>query len=203
VETTRRETLRLERIVLDLLDLTRFESGVAAILPRVVAVERIFAAVARRFEHDVSIAKVTIRTRVDESVDQIVVDPDRLDQAISNLVANALRHTPPGGTIDLEASAAGGVCQLKVIDSGGGIAPDQLPHVFERFYKVDSSRTSGAGGSGLGLSIVKAIVERHGGTVAVTSQPGRTEFVITLREKVEKVEEVEKVEKAEKVEVRN
>jgi len=182
VETARRETLRLERIVLDLLDLTRFESGVASILPRVVAVERIFAAVARRFEHDAAIAKATIRTSVDGSVDQIVADPDRLDQAISNLVANALRHTPPGGTIDLEATAVNGGCQLKVIDSGGGIAPDHVPHVFDRFYKVDASRTSGAGGSGLGLSIVKAIAERHGGTVTVTSRPGRTEFVITLPE---------------------
>jgi two-component system OmpR family sensor kinase len=67
-----------------------------------------------------------------------------------------------------------------VVDSGRGIAPEHLPHVFDRFYKVDASRTSGLAGSGLGLSIVKAIVERHGGTVSVTSQPGRTAFVITL-----------------------
>jgi two-component system OmpR family sensor kinase len=74
---------------------------------------------------------------------------------------------------------------LKVVDSGAGIAPEHLPHVFERFYKVDASRTSGAAGSGLGLSIVKAIVERHGGTMSVTSRPGRTEFVITLPEQIQ------------------
>jgi signal transduction histidine kinase len=180
LETARRETIRLERIVADLLDLARFENGVAAIETRVVAVERVFSGVARRYERDAAAANVTIRTRVDPSVDQIVADPDRLDQAIGNLVANALRHTPPGGTIDLVAEAGVRGAQIRVVDSGSGIAPEHLAHVFERFYKVDSSRTSGQAGSGLGLSIAKAIVERHGGTISVNSQPGRTAFVITL-----------------------
>lgn len=178
VETARRETLRLERIVVDLLELARFENGVAAIDTRVVAAERVLAAVARRYERDAAVANVTIR--VHASADQVVADPDRLDQALSNLVANALRHTPAGGTIELEAMASAGGCQLTVIDSGSGIAPEHVAHVFERFYKVDSSRSAGTSGSGLGLSIAKAIVERHGGTISVTSQPGRTAFVITL-----------------------
>ena len=180
VETARRETLRLERIVADLLELARFENGVAALDARVVAIERVLAGVARRYEQDAAAARVTIRTRVHPSADQIVADPDRLDQAISNLVVNALRHTPPGGSIDLEAVADASGCQLTVVDSGSGIAPEHVAHVFERFYKVDSSRSSGPAGSGLGLSIAKAIVERHGGTIAVTSKPGRTAFVITL-----------------------
>ena len=78
------------------------------------------------------------------------------------------------------AEAVTGAVQLTVVDSGSGIAPEHVAHVFERFYKVDSSRTSGPAGSGLGLSIAKAIIERHGGTMSVTSQPGRTAFVITL-----------------------
>jgi two-component system sensor histidine kinase BaeS len=135
-------TPRLERIVGDLLDLAQFENEVATIDARVVAVERLFAGVARRFERDAAAAQIAIRTDIDPFADQIVVDPDRIDQAISNLVGNALRHTPPGGTIDLEATTAGSVCQLKVIDSGPGIAPDHLPHVFERLYKVDASRSS-------------------------------------------------------------
>jgi two-component system sensor histidine kinase BaeS len=180
IDTARRETLRLERIVNDLLERARFENGVAAIDSRVIAVERLFTGVARRFEHDAAAAHVTIRTRVDRAVDQIVADPDRLDQALGNLVANALRHTPSGGTIDLEATQGAAGPQLTVIDSGKGIAPDHVAHVFERFYKVDASRTSGQAGSGLGLSIVKAIVERHGGHISVDSQPGRTAFVISL-----------------------
>jgi two-component system OmpR family sensor kinase len=186
VDTARRETIRLERIVTDLLDLARFENDVAPIQPRVVAVERVLSGVARRFERDAAAQNVTIRTRIDRSADQIVADPDRLDQALSNLVANALRHTPPQGSIELEATASAGTCQLTVTDSGNGIAPEHLAHVFERFYKVDASRTSGPAGSGLGLSIVKAIAERHGGTISVTSRPGRTAFVMTLPSGVER-----------------
>lgn len=141
---------------------------------------RVLSGVARRFERDAADATVTIRTHVESDADQIVADPDRLDQAISNLVANALRHTPSGGTIDLNATVANNGTRITVVDSGRGIAPDHLPHVFERFYKVHASSTSGLAGSGLGLSIAKAIVERHGGTISVTSQPGRTAFVITL-----------------------
>jgi signal transduction histidine kinase len=180
VDTTRRETIRLERIVADLLELARFENGVTAIEPRVVAIERVLAAVARRFEHDAATNDVSIRIHVEPSADQIVADPNRLDQVLSNLVANALRHTPPGGWIDLDAFPTNGGCQIRVIDSGSGIAPEHVAHVFERFYKVDSSRTSGQAGSGLGLSIAKAIVERHGGTISVTSRPGQTAFVISL-----------------------
>ena len=180
LDTARRETIRLERIVSDLLELARFENDAAAIEPRVVAVERVLDGVARRFERDAAAANVAIRTRVDPSIDQMVADPGRLDQALSNLVANALRHTPSGGTIDLEATSNADGSELRVIDSGSGIAPEHVANVFERFYKVDSSRTSGTAGSGLGLSIAKAIVERHGGTIAVESRPGRTAFVITL-----------------------
>jgi signal transduction histidine kinase len=180
LETVRRETRRLERIVADLLELARVEQAAASFDARVVAVERILAGVVRRYERDAAAAHVTIRTHVAPDADQILADPNRLDQAISNLVGNALRHTPPGGTIELDAAAAPEGWQLSVVDSGVGIAPEHLPHVFERFYKADASRTGGPSGSGLGLSIVKAIVERHGGRISVTSVPGRTAFVITL-----------------------
>ena len=180
LDTVRGETRRLERIVIDLLDLARFENSVASLDARVFAIERVFTSVVRRHERETALAGVDIRTHVAESADQLTADPDRIDQAISNLVANALRHTPPGGTIDLAAAVSRDGYQISVTDSGSSIAPDYVPHVFDRFYKVDASRSAGSGGSGLGLSIVKAIVERHGGTIAVTSRPGRTAFVITL-----------------------
>jgi signal transduction histidine kinase len=99
---------------------------------------------------------------------------------IDNLVANALRHTPAGGTIDIAATAAGSAVQLSITDSGSGIAPEHVGHLFDRFYKVSPSRANGASGSGLGLSIAKAIVEQHRGTITVSSQPGRTVFTIVL-----------------------
>jgi signal transduction histidine kinase len=91
-----------------------------------------------------------------------------------------VRHSPDGGTVELRATATQGVVGLTVSDQGGGILPEHLPHVFDRFYKADAGRAAGEGGSGLGLSIVRAIVQRHGGTISVTSAPGRTEFVVSL-----------------------
>jgi two-component system OmpR family sensor kinase len=179
-ETIDRETHRLERIVKDLLDLARYEHGGVVLQRRVFDIGRLFENVAGRHEREALSKAVTIRIDVDRRADQIVADPDRIEQAIENLVANALRHTPSGGTITLSATQADGVATLSVSDSGGGIAPEHLPHVFERFYKVDASRAAESTGSGLGLSITKAIIERHGGTIGVTSQPGRTTFIILL-----------------------
>jgi two-component system sensor histidine kinase BaeS len=146
----------------------------------VLDIGRLFASVVQRHEREAALAGLTLRTQVADGADQLTADPVRLDQALTNLVANAVRHTPYGGTIDLAARRTDHGAELLVVDSGRGIAPEHLPHVFERFYKVDHARAAGAGGSGLGLSIVKAIVERHGGTIGVTSQPGRTAFAISL-----------------------
>jgi two-component system OmpR family sensor kinase len=179
-ETIDRETRRLERIVKDLLDLARYEHGGVVLQRRVFDIERLFQNVAGRHERDAHTKGVAIRIQVDAHADQVVADPDRIEQAIENLVGNALRHTPAGGTITLSATQAGGAATLSVSDTGAGITPEHLPHVFERFYKVDTARAAESTGSGLGLSITKAIVERHGGTIRVTSQPGHTTFTVVL-----------------------
>jgi signal transduction histidine kinase len=180
LETTRQEVQRLERIVADLLELARAEEGGLTIEPRVVATERVFAHVVRRFEREAQAAGVALEAEVAASADQLFADPGRLEQVLSNLVANALRHTPAGGSIRLEARRDGADHVLTVRDTGHGIAAAHLPHVFDRFFKADAARTRDATGSGLGLSIVRAIVERHGGTVTVESRPGLTTFRIVL-----------------------
>jgi signal transduction histidine kinase len=124
--------------------------------------------------------EIAVRVSVADEADQVFADPDRIEQVIENLVANALRHTPSGGSVDLRATADGSTVVLSIVDSGEGIAPGHLAHVFERFYKVDVARANSANGSGLGLSIAKAIVERHHGSIQVASVPGRTEFTIVL-----------------------
>jgi signal transduction histidine kinase len=179
-ETIDRETRRLERIVKDLLDLARYEHGGVVLQRRLFDIERLFENVAGRHEREAQREGVAIRIHVYPQADQVVADPDRIEQAIENLVANALRHTPAGGAITLRATQADGVATLSVSDTGGGIAPEHLPLVFERFYKVDAARAADSTGSGLGLSITKAIIERHGGTIGVTSQPGQTVFTIAL-----------------------
>jgi len=98
-------------------------------------------------------------------------DPDRLEQALQNLAANALRHTPDGGEIMMSSDVVGDTLRLRVRDSGPGIPPEHLPLIFDRFYKIDASRKA-AGGSGLGLSIVRAIVERHGGSISAHNEGG-------------------------------
>lgn len=176
-----RETRRLERLVSDPLDLARYENAVASFDIRVFDIERVFSHVVERHERDARSRGIGLQVHIAPSADQLVGDPGRIEQVIDNLVTNALRYTPEGGTIELHAIAVDGGARLSVIDSGVGIAPEHLHHVFDRFYKVDASRTGGAnGGSGLGLSIAKAIVEQHGGTIDVLSRPGRTEFRIVL-----------------------
>jgi two-component system sensor histidine kinase BaeS len=184
-ETIENETRRLDRIVKDLLDLARFENGVATLDVRVFAAERVFQHVARRHERDARERGVEFRLEIAAAADQLVGDPDRIEQVIDNLTSNALRHTPPGGTIELRAHVTADSAVMSVIDSGAGIDPEHLPHLFERFYKADTSRAAVNAGSGLGLSIVKAIVERHGGTISVASVPGRTAFTVVLPQSIE------------------
>jgi len=187
------ETARLERIIRDLLDLARFEGGGGELVIRDVAVGQIFERVRARHERASLEAGVTIDTKIEPGAEIVSGDRDRLEQALQNLAANALRYAPRGTTIDLHARPSEetepsglkvpGVV-ITVTDHGPGIDPEHLPHVFDRFYKADHARAQAngePGGSGLGLSIVKAIVERHGGTVSVKSAPGLTVFQIVIK----------------------
>ena len=109
-------------------------------------------------------------------------DPHRLDQLVGNLVGNAIKYTPEGGTITLSLYQDGGWARLDVADTGMGIPAEHLPHIFERFYRVDKAHSRRSGGSGLGLAIVKGIAEQHGGKVSVTSEPGKgSTFSVWLR----------------------
>ena len=111
----------------------------------------------------------------------VQADHDRLRRALTNLIDNALRHTPPGGTVTLRGEVGPRQVALVVRDSGAGIPADDLPHIFERFYQVDKSRRHTRSSSGLGLAIVQQIVQAHNGTIGVQSQVGvGTEFRITL-----------------------
>jgi two-component system, OmpR family, sensor kinase len=172
------ETHRLERIIGDLLDLARLEGGGTTMRREPVDVRALFARVAARHERELQSRHIELRVHVDERAHQVAGDPDRLEQALQNLAANALRHTPDGGTIALGATPAPDGVGLTVRDTGPGIAPEHLPLIFERFYKGDASRRA-AGGSGLGLSIAKAIVDRHGGRISAHNDGGAA-FEIVL-----------------------
>jgi two-component system sensor histidine kinase BaeS len=172
------ETHRLERIVGDLLDLARLEGGGTSMRRERVDVNALFARVAARHERDLDERGVRLVPHVMPGAEQINGDPDRLEQALQNLAANALRHTPDGGEIHLTSSLVRDELMLTVRDTGPGIPEEHLPLIFERFYKADAARRA-AGGSGLGLSIVKAIVERHGGRISARNENGAV-FEIVL-----------------------
>lgn len=116
-------------------------------------------------------ARVELRTDIDGEP-WLDADPLRMRQALGNLVSNALRHTPASGTVTLSARRDGDGITLAVADTGTGIAPDDLPHVFDRFWRAEKSRSRRTGGSGLGLPIVRHLVAAHGGTVEAASEPG-------------------------------
>ena len=121
--------------------------------------------------HELAAAQgVTLTTAVPAGGLTAPLDPQRVTQVLQNLLANALAHTPCGGEVRVEAAREGGGVRLHVADTGSGIAPAALPHVFDRLYRADDSRSSG--GSGLGLSICRSIVEAHGGQIDLTSTPG-------------------------------
>jgi two-component system OmpR family sensor kinase len=178
------ETGRLERIVGDLLDLAKLEDGGDALVVADVKVADVFAPVVERHERAAAGAGVAFTIAIEPGAEAVRGDRGRLEQAIQNLAANALRYAPAGTAITLGARRDGRAMAITVTDRGAGIEPDRLPYVFDRFYKADPSRAArpgeGSGSSGLGLSIVKAIAERHRGTVSVESRPGRTIFTLTL-----------------------
>jgi signal transduction histidine kinase len=168
------EAVRLEHIVGDLLDLARVENRAGAWTFAAVPVSALFDRVRERHEGVLRERGLSMEQRIDTGAESVRGDAKRLEQVLQNLAANAVRHTPSGGAVRLLAERVAGGVSLIVEDTGPGIPPEHLAHVFDRFYKVDAARTGTdlPSGSGLGLSIVQAIVARHGGRVTATNRPG-------------------------------
>jgi signal transduction histidine kinase len=167
------ETQKLESLIGDLLDLARLEGGGGSLTFEEVQVKELFSRIADRHGPAIRDRHITIDVSVKPPDLTVLGDGQRLEQALQNLAANALRHTPEGGRLSLAAEDEPDGTRITVRDTGPGIPPEHLPHIFERFYKADAARSATRmSGSGLGLSIVQAIVERHGGTVTAANAPG-------------------------------
>ncbi|MBT2422431.1 HAMP domain-containing histidine kinase [Streptomyces sp. ISL-22] len=173
------EALLLQRVIDDLRDLAAADAGTLRLHREAVRCDEILAQVAAAHRVAADAAEVTLRTTVD-GTPCLDADPVRMRQALGNLVSNALRHTPAGGTVTLSARRDGDDVLLEVTDTGTGIAPEDLPHVFDRFWRAEKSRSRRTGGSGLGLPIVRHLVAAHGGTARAVTEPG-TGSVFTLR----------------------
>jgi heavy metal sensor kinase len=178
VEACQRAAQRMRRLIESLLELTRFDAG-----------QEVLKRVRFDFSKAVSDSLEMVQTLADEKqvkvfaeleALEIMGDPERLAQVVTNLLTNAIQYNQPGGEVRVRLETDGGLAVLTVADTGPGIAPEDLPRVFERFYRAEQSRT-GNGNSGLGLSICKAIVAAHGGTIEVASEAGRgSAFTVRL-----------------------
>lgn len=168
----------------DLQTLSLAEAGELPLHPVRFAASDLLADAAANFAGQAAAAGVSLRVEGEagDAALEIEADPDRLAQVIGNLVANALRHTPAGGAVTLSAQAGPERVRLVVKDTGAGIAAEDLPFIFDRFWRGDPARTRQEGaGSGLGLAIARRLVELHGGTIRAESQVGAgTTFIIEL-----------------------
>lgn len=179
LEIIDKEANRLVKLVDDLLDLSRLEDKRISLQLGQVEVGALVDETLTRLRPLAGARTFDVQAPPGEAV--VLADHDRLSQVLTNLLDNAIKFTPDGGRIAIGWRCTNGEVEISVSDTGPGIAEDDLPHVFERFYKADRARAASSGGSGLGLAITKHIVEAHGGRIAVTSAPGAgTTFVVTL-----------------------
>jgi len=182
VEATLEETRFLARLVEDLRTLSLAEAGQLPLALEEVDPAELVTDVATTFSGPAQVAGIGLRTEVAEGLPSLTVDPQRLEQVLTNLAGNALRHTSRGGTITLGAQPIDGGVRLVVRDTGVGIPPEDRPHVFDRFWRGDRSRSHADGaGAGLGLAIARQLVEAHGGRISVESVVGQgSTFTVDL-----------------------
>ncbi len=179
LESCLEEAVRLSDLIGDLLFLARAESPLTHLRRERVDVAELLGGVREYYEASAADAGISITFAAAEPV---IADLDRtlVQRAVGNLVSNAVEHTPPGGSVLLATNAEDDAIRIEVFDTGIGIPPEALPRVFDRFFRVDTSRSQASGGTGLGLAIVQSIVLLHGGNVEIASQPGQGTRV-TLR----------------------
>lgn len=168
-----RETERMQRLVHDLQELSRVESGALDLNLRPTSIAHLVDTAVARLQHQFEEKHVQLANEVPHNLPLVHVDEERIGQVLLNLVGNALQYTPAGGHVRLTARCQGAEVHLRVTDAGIGIAAEHLPLIFTRFYRVDRSRSRAGGGSGIGLTIALHLVEAHGGRIwAESAGPG-------------------------------
>jgi len=171
----------LTRLVEDLRTLALAEAGQLPLTKRPVDLAALLQSVLTSFEAQAATQQVILRAEIAPDLPPVDLDPDRMQQTVGVLISNALRYTPPHGSITVATKTDRASVTIEVADTGSGIAAEDLPHVFDRFYRADKSRARESGGSGLGLAIAKSIVEAHGGSIEAISRPGQgTQLIIRL-----------------------
>jgi len=175
------EATLLTRLVDDLQELALADANELKLIRQPEAMPAIIEQAIISFQSQAADKGLSLRTDVPDGLPLVNIDSQRIGQVLHNLIANAVTHTPQGGTVTVSTKQAGDNIEISVTDTGEGIPPDELPNIFERFYRVDRSRSRRTGGSGLGLTIAKRLVEAHGGKINAVSEPGKgSSFTFTI-----------------------
>ena len=172
-EIIREEALRLEHLVDDLRTLSLADAGELSINLQVMSPQKLLSDLQATYQHIAGQNNVKISLDTASEIPMLNIDPGRMTQVLTNILDNALRHTPAGGQINLAAKSVQDGVELSIQDSGPGIQSGDVNYIFERFYRADKSRTRDDGGSGLGLAIAKSIVQAHGGQIWAESASGQ------------------------------
>ncbi len=172
-EIVREEAERLEHLVEDLRTLSMADAGELKLSMEPTLVEDLLRNAEKVYAHQARQKQITIEVNAEPDLPEVNVDPKRMKELLTNILDNALRYTPQGGRITMSASSVDHAVEIRVQDSGPGLAVEELDKVFERFYRTETSRTREEGGSGLGFAIARSIVERHNGRIWAESQPGQ------------------------------
>lgn len=180
LDQTRKQVDQLAALVDDLFQVSQLDAGGLPLHREPASLSDLLSDTLESFTAQAQRQQIVLEGSVAPHIDPVLMDVARVGRVLNNLVGNALRHTPPGGAVLLHAEPIPGGVAVSVADTGEGIAAEDLPHIFERFYRGDKARTQ-PGGAGLGLAIAKGIVEAHGGSIGVASQRGQgTTFTFSL-----------------------
>ncbi|WP_336183341.1 two-component system histidine kinase PnpS [Bacillus sp. 205(2023)] len=182
-----KESKRLQSLVQDLLDLSKIEQQNFTLSIETFDAAKMLADIETLLKHKATERGISLQLNVPKDPLYVAGDPYRLKQVFLNLVNNALTYTPEKGSVAINVKPGETEIQIEVSDTGIGIQKEEIPRIFERFYRVDKDRSRNSGGTGLGLAIVKHLIEAHEGKIDVTSEPGRgTVFTVTLKRAAEK-----------------
>jgi len=181
IDSLYEEAMHLNHLIDDLQELSLAEAGQLRLERQPVALADVVHRVIEAVRARARAGEIELQTDLPEDLPLVDIDPQRIGQVLRNLLDNALTHTPPGGEIAIAAHADAQWVEVCVRDTGSGIAAKDLPYVFERFYRADRSRSRATGGAGLGLAIVRQLVQAHGGQIEVESEAGQgARFIFTL-----------------------
>jgi signal transduction histidine kinase len=180
LNTAQRDVSSLSALIDDLFEMAQLDTGGIPLEKADSSLADLISDTLESFSELASRQNIKLEGSVEAKVDPVCMDTQRVGRVFNNLISNALRHTPPGGQIEVRARRTGPNVEVTVHDSGEGIRAEDIPNIFESFYRGEKSRSRATGGAGLGLAIARGIVRAHGGEIRVESQPGDTRFIFTL-----------------------